>query len=359
MFQQLVSHPIAFILSVFLALIPTVAWGYYFYQKDSEPKRFALLTFLAGTFSVLPVLAYQFSWSHIPEISIYYYIPQLVQSPGWYTVGFFVVVFEIVAFIATLASGAIVIATAVLTWSKGVVGNVIRAITEEESNFKTIGLFIALFAVVMVYSGYSATQVLIVTVALASLEEFVKHLIVRFTDDNRIKTIDDAIEYSILVGLGFAFTENIFYFVNAWHGGNFAQIVIFRSLLSVFAHVFFSGIFGYFYGMAHFATPMYHEEVHKKRHSLIRMMHKFLHMRGSVLFHEEKMMEGLLLAVLLHSAFNYMLQLNMLLFIIPLLFIGFFILSYLIDKKEDHKEFQFVSDVRTTGIFDASSVKNS
>ena len=356
MIDQFLRHPGIFLLSVLLALIPTIVWGYYFYQKNTVNKKTALVTFLAGTLSVVPVLFYQFSWSHIPDISIHYYIPQLIQSPGWYTIGFFVVVSEIIAFIATLVSALAVIVVSLVTWTKGVVGNVFRAVTEEDSNFKIVGLLIAIFATLVVYSGYTAAEALIITVSLATLEEFVKHLVVRFADDNRLKSIDDAIEYSILVGLGFAFAENIFYFFSAWNGGAFVQIFIFRSILSVFAHVFFSGVFGYFYGMAHFATPIYHEEVHKNRHLFIRMIHKIVHMKGSVLFHEEKMMEGLLIATLLHSIFNYLLQLNQIVFVVPFLFIGFFVLSYLIDKKEDHKEFKFVSEERTTGKIHEMSV---
>jgi RsiW-degrading membrane proteinase PrsW (M82 family) len=349
MIEQFTRHPGLFLFSVILALIPTIAWGYYYYQKDAMPKKTALVTFFAGTLSVVPVLFYQFSWSHIPDISIHYYIPQLINSPGWYTVGFFVIVFEIIAFISTVISALAVMIVALLTWTKGVVGNVVRAVTEEDSNFKIIGLLIAVFAAIVVYSGYSLTEALIITVSLATLEEFVKHLIVRFVDDNRLKSIDDAIEFSILVGLGFAFAENIFYFFSAMKTGSFVQIFIFRSILSVFAHVFFSGVFGYFYGLAHFATPIYHKEVHENRHVVLRFLHKIFHMRGSVLFHEEKMMEGLLIAAILHSIFNYLLQLNQIVFVVPFLFVGFFVLSYLFDKKQDHKEFQFVSAERTTG----------
>lgn len=353
MFEQLLRHPGTFVVSIVLALIPVVAWGYFFYRKKAIPKRTAVVTFFAGTFAIIPVLLYQFSWSYIPDISIHYYIPQLIHSPGWYTVGFFVIASEIIAFLAAITSALSVMLVALLTWTKGVFTNVIRAVMEEDTNFKIVGLCIAVFAILVVYSGYSAAEALIITVSFAALEEFVKHLVVRFVDDNRITCIDDAMEYSILVGLGFAFTENIFYFFLAWRTGTFAQVFIVRSILSVFAHVFFSGIFGYYYGIAHFATAIYYEEVHQNRHVLIRLLHKFLHMRGSVLFHEEKMMEGLMIVVILHGIFNHLMRLDQLVLIVPFLFVGFFVLSYLFDRKEDQKEFQYVSTERTTGKFRA------
>jgi RsiW-degrading membrane proteinase PrsW (M82 family) len=357
MIEQFLRHPGVFFLSLFLALIPVLVWAFYFYKKSSGPRKTAVVTFLSGTVAVLPILAYQYSSVFIPDISIHYYVPKLLQSPGWYTTGVFVVAFGVIAYIASIASGLSVILVGIITRTKGIIGNVFRAVREEESNFKIIGLLIAIFASIMIYSGYSAAEAIIITVSLATLEEFVKHLIVRFVDDNRLKSIDDAIEYSILVGLGFAFAENVFYFFNAWHSGAFIQVFIFRSILSVFAHVFFSGVFGYYYGLAHFATPLYHEEVHKQRNVIVRSIHKIFHMKGSVFFHEEKMMQGLLLASILHSIFNYLLQLNKILYIVPFLFFGYFILSYLFDKKEDHKEFSYVSDEKTTGRIHAMKVR--
>jgi len=101
------------------------------------------------------------------------------------------------------------------------------------------------------------------------IEEYMKHLSVRATDDDKFMNIDDAIEYSIIAALGFAFIENIMYFYFIWiHQGVDALFIsfIFRSIFSTFAHILFSGIYGYFYGIAHFAKPILEESVitHKK-----------------------------------------------------------------------------------------------
>jgi hypothetical protein len=67
-----------------------------------------------------------------------------------------------------------------------------------------------------------------------------------------------------------------------------------------------------------------------------------------VLFHEEKMMEGLLLAAGLHTFFNFFLQMGQVVVVVPFLFAGYFYLSYLMDKKEDHKIMGYVGEERTT-----------
>ena len=89
-------------------------------------------------------------------------------------------------------------------------------------------------------------------VVVGILEELAKSGVVRFIGKTRIgiQTINDAVKYSILAGLGFAFTENIFYFRDAWQQGGvigLLPVMIFRSLFTVCAHMVFSGIYGYFY----------------------------------------------------------------------------------------------------------------
>jgi RsiW-degrading membrane proteinase PrsW (M82 family) len=61
----------------------------------------------------------------------------------------------------------------------------------------------------------------------------------------------DGILYGVMIGLGFAFIENIFYFINLYpvEGGS---IIILRSLLSMPAHALECGIMGYFLGKAKF-----------------------------------------------------------------------------------------------------------
>ena len=69
------------------------------------------------------------------------------------------------------------------------------------------------------------------SIMIGFLEEYSKHLVVRFADDNTIYSVDSAITFSIIVALGFAFLENILYFVDRiwlsqWHGAILLTILI-------------------------------------------------------------------------------------------------------------------------------------
>ena len=87
---------------------------------------------------------------------------------------------------------------------------------------------------------------------LTIIEEYIKHLVVRFVDDKKIKDIDDAITLSIMVGLALSFTETIIYAIIA---GDFG-LMFYRAFLSLPVHLVASGIFGYYYGLAHFSKPL-------------------------------------------------------------------------------------------------------
>ena len=51
-------------------------------------------------------------------------------------------------------------------------------------------------------------------IIVGMLEEFVKHLVLRFSDEDKITNVQDAVEFAIIAALGFAFIEHIVYFVN-------------------------------------------------------------------------------------------------------------------------------------------------
>lgn len=349
MFEQLFRYPYTFLLAVVLAAVPALVWGYFFYRKNPTPIASICMTFFAGMLGIIPLVVYQLSWYDIPDISIHYFIPQLITSPGWYSAIVFIIISQVIAFFMSAITALMMLVIGFVTMTKGIVSNVIESFTKEDSNFRMIGVLLAIFSIMIIWLDINPVEALIVTVSLAALEEFVKHLIVRFIDDNRIRSIDDAIWYSILVGIGFATIENLFFFFNGWFSGELLQIFFFRALVSTFGHIFFSGVFGYFYGMAHFATPLYYDEVYKHRGPISRFFERVFHMRGDVFFHESKMLQGLLYATVLHTIFNFLVKTENYIVLIPFMFIGFFLLSYLFEIKEDQKEFRFVGTQRTTG----------
>lgn len=272
-------------ISIILASIPAIIWGYLFYIKEPEPKKLALMTFVGGMLSVIPIMIYKWSWHFIPQINIFYYISNVNHQFS--------------------------------------IGDLLTIPLSVILSFMFIGI----------------------------IEEYMKHIVVKYTDRNHFKNVDDVIEFSVIAALGFSFIENILYFIFIWKNQGVENLIvafIFRSIFSTFAHVIFSGIFGYYYGLAHFASPIYKEMVGRSRPKLITLIHKIIHLKGTTIFHEEKITEGLLVSMTLHAIFNIMLELNFTILIIPFLIIGYVYLSYLFDKKEDHKEYGMIVNERTS-----------
>lgn len=269
--------PLQILICFLLACVPAYIWGYIFYTKQPEPRKWVALTFIAGIFSVVPIMLYKFAWSYFPSLNIFSYTDGLTQD----LLGF--------------------------------------------TNWMTLPL-----------------GVVVAFMFVGVLEEYMKNIVVRGTDRNHLASVDDAIEFCVIAALGFAFVENIMYFFYIWNFQGFESLFvsfIFRSIFSTFAHILFSGIYGYFYGLAHFAAPVWQEEVRAKRHPFIGLMHRVLHLKGETIFKEEKMMEGLLIAMLLHAFFNIALEMGWTFMIVPYLVFGYIYLSYLFRRKKNHERY--------------------
>ncbi len=263
---------------VILASIPAYIWGYIFYKKEPEPRRLTLITFLMGMLAVIPILAYKHAWKFFPKINAFIY-----------------------------------------------------ANTFQSEYIGIQNILVIPLSVIMTF------------MIVGVIEEYMKHLSVKSVDDDKFMNIDDAIEYSIIAALGFAFIENIMYFYFIWsnQGVNALFIsFIFRAIFSTFAHILFSGLYGYYYGMAHFSEPIFREEMQKKRGYLFaKALYRLFRFRAPAIFADEKLFQGLLMAVALHAFFNIMLEMNWTAFMAPFLFIGYAILDHLFKKKDDHKEY--------------------
>lgn len=189
----------------------------------------------------------------------------------------------------------------------------------------------------------------------AMMEEYSKHLIVRFTDDDQLFNIDDAIQLSLFVGLSFAFVENILYFSRFLNDEvtfkYFLNLFFGRSLITVLAHVVFSGIFGYYYGISHFASPLYYEKdvVGGKRSVFLRILAKIFRIKKHNMFRELMILNGLFMSTFVHATFNYLLTINKAWEIGPLtvnstqlaflLIVGMtYVLLNLLKKKENYRQ---------------------
>ena len=263
--------------SIILASIPAVVWGYVFYKKNPEKRSMTAIAFIAGSLAVFPILLYKMSWQFFPWMNVFKFANNYSN--------------DIIGF-----SNAILLPLSVII------------------TFMIVGI----------------------------IEELMKMFSVKTIDEDEIKNIDDAVEFFILAALGFSFTENILYFYNIWitqGANNLLLPFLFRSSFSTFAHLLFSGILGYYYGVAHFANSILQQEMRENRHKFLLFMHKVLNFRKEKMFYQEKMLEGLILAVGLHALFNIFLEMSLTFMIVPFLFGGYLTLTYLFDKKENHKNY--------------------
>ncbi len=263
--------------SIAMASVPAVVWGVIFYRKNPEKKNLTAITFLVGALAVFPILIYKFLWQFFPWINA----------------------FRIADF-----------------YKNDLIG------------FSNL--------------VWLPVSVLITFMMVGIIEEVMKLLSVKIVDDDEIKCIDDSIEFFIIAALGFAFTENILYFYNIWiiqGSQNLFLPFVFRSSFSTFAHLIFSGILGYYYGVAHFSKPILQDEIKKNRSHWTIKLHKLFNWKKARLFHQEKMLEGILIAVGLHAIFNIFLEMNLTFLIVPFLVAGYFAINYLFEQKENHKRY--------------------
>lgn len=166
-------------------------------------------------------------------------------------------------------------------------------------------------------------------ILFAFIEESLKALMLIFgveLNRARFDKWEDGFEFALLVALGFAFAENIFYFFREYSSGgislHFWNVYLFRSLGTVLAHTIFTGTFGYFYACAYVEKKIVPLRKHEKplAHFLLnlakvvrRPFHiTFFHLlprRDSARGHTsgEVVIEGFLLAIFLHLIFNALL----------------------------------------------------
>lgn len=265
-----------------LALVPAAFWGVIFFRKQPENKITALRLFLAGTVAVAPLLLYKYLWQFFPWINAFLYANTFQGD----LIGF--------------------------------------------ANLTFLPL-----------------DVLLTFMIVGVIEEVAKFSAVKLTDHKKLSSVTDCIEYFIIVSLGFSFAENIIYFYNIMHVRGVDSVFlpfVFRSLFSTFAHVMFSGIFGYYYGLAKFAEQVMDEKYNRRRWGLVRKIISLFRLNRLQTFHDQKIAQGLLIAVILHAFFNIFLEMNWTFFIVPFLTGGFILLSYMFDNRRVDKDYSTIED---------------
>ena len=190
---------------------------------------------------------------------------------------------------------------------------------------------------------------------IGAMEEFFKFWIMKVINRNFFRSIDDVIALAIVSALGFSFYENMIYFNAQWGNleqGAFILLVVSRVTIVTMVHMLCSGVLGYYFGMAHFASPLLRiQHAERKRHPVLVFLKNLLHMRKSHLFHNEMMVLGLLLAMLLHAIYDFVLSSTVEISswvvsgtILVYFFGGYYFLNYLMKKKETQLELGLITN---------------
>jgi RsiW-degrading membrane proteinase PrsW (M82 family) len=262
--------------SIVLAFAPVFFWLTIFRGKLPQSRKLLLYTFCIGATAVFPILFYKYLWQYFPWLNAFKY-----------TEGF-----------ATDVIG---------------IGHIVSIPVTVVLTFFIVGI----------------------------IEEAMKNVAVRIVDDETTtRDIDDAIELSIVAALGFSFTENIMYFHAIWIQQGPKKLLlpfIFRSVFSSFAHVMFSAIFGYFYGISFFAKPYLLENRRTIRWP--QFLQRIFHIESAEIFSISKWVEGFVIATTLHAIYNIFLEMNWTFLLVPFLALGYGYVTYLLRKKENHKKF--------------------
>jgi RsiW-degrading membrane proteinase PrsW (M82 family) len=320
-----------------LLAIATFIWGWVFYKKEYHPQpgKVIALSFVAGLLAMVPVFSYKYIYiNFLPQLSEIRILHSLFESALFSGLFYFLLNMLIVVSLLTLFSGLV---TLVLTRFKHeTLQNIKETLRDGEFEYVTMSSMIAL----LIFSERILEEFLDVSIIhtvvgvimfLAIIEEYVKHLTVRFIDDKKIKDIDDAITLSIIVGIAFSLIETIIYAVNV---GELA-IVLPRAMLTMPIHIIASGIFGYYYGLARFADDILKAKHKDKKYRIrFKWFHTILRFRKSDVFEEEKTAQGLVLATLFHTAANVLFELNLAYITVPLIIGGLVTLSAF--YKESH-----------------------
>ena len=331
------------VLYVTLLVIATFIWGFMFYKKDYHPQPFKVIAqiFGAGLFAMIPIFAYKYIYQHyLPILAEYEIFKPLLSSSILSGVFFFIINLILLSAILIIICAVI---SLVLTFFKHeTLINIRDSLRHDEFGFVSVSVMIGILIYLesfaeKVFGIPIITSLIGAILFLTVIEEYIKHLIVRFVDDKKLKDIDDAITLSIMVGLAFAFVETIIYAINVGD----MSLIAYRMFISMPVHVVASGIFGYYYGLAHFAKPLTEANGGEKTYKLnIKWMHKVFTLKRSAVYEEEKFIEGIGMATIFHALCNILFELHVAFVVVPILVIGLFAVSRL--YKKSHVLYRFL-----------------
>lgn len=352
--------------------IPAVLVWYFLFRTQNRknlPREIIRDTFLIGMLSVVPLFLYQNIYTGKILQSLPQWLLNILPSgvSGWLSALstsnlstmfdngtglqiFGSILTMLLGFITLGILFVIVIAGFTIFYSlftKDSAINTFKALTSEPLNFSaTSVIFLIVLIVDLLLRSFTPLRIppgiIGTTFILAMLEEYSKHLFVRLFGDHKIKNVANAIELSVIVALGFAFFENIIYANNSG-GGSISSIIIGRSVISMFGHVIFSAIFGYYYGISKFANSvMLVESVETHLPALPQFLYKIFRFKTDNSFKAQKIFEGLVFASLVHTVFNLSLEYNFFVGNVLILVAGGYLLYLMITSDIVQRELSLV-----------------
>ncbi len=364
-----------YIVGFLLASVPALVWGYIFFKKDRDSRKSLLISFLGGICSVIPIMLYMNIWGnsisflgqYLPHTNIFSFLQNLVGSKTITSFFQFSLINIAIAFgfFIIIALAILILRLIFIKDSRVALSSVIGRSFETPFQFIIIGFLVSITAF---YLDFSINKAIWYFILVGAMEEYVKFLVLRFLDDGNYKGIDDVILQSVMIALGFAFFENIIYFVdkiwlancslseiktgiclqNPTTGIYIKQIgvlllpFIFRSLFSTVAHVIFSAIFGYFYGLAYFRKLS--SDIDESNENQVSIIWKLLNLGKQTLYWERTVIIGLILSMGIHALFNIILEMNAAYLIVPFLTGGYLLIDYFISIKHALKNEGLLDD---------------
>lgn len=329
-----------------LSMVSLLIWGYIFLRKEPERKDLVILSFCAGVLSVIPIFIVlgllgnsqiKVGGITIPGLNLYSHIDTLAAAGApLERLGVYVLT-SLLAFVAIYLIIAVLIFILDILSGEQTLDSFEKILAKSIEAPLTFFLLSVVVGVLAFSLNWTLSDVLMRSLMVGAVEEFAKHLVMRFSDENKFRNINDAIEFSILVALGFAFFENILYFVDKiWlapctpqdiasgaclfdkqankyvHEINVLLVpFLFRSVFSTMTHIIASGIFGYFYGVAYFAADEI-KELSRMQNGLqariLLFFHHVFHLPTSFVMREQQFFLGAVGAMVYHGLFNFVLD---------------------------------------------------
>ncbi len=324
-------------LASLVAIVPVIVWCKLFLSYHRQRLSIVFLAFFAGMLSTAPILFYHELMMHSIQLNFF--------------------LFKVVPLSFGSSAGAFVKTTLL-----------------EGVGIKTT------LAIVL--------TTLVTYLIVGIIEEVSKYWVLRHSSKSFFRSIDDVMQLAIIVAIGFAFAENLVnptYFVGfvrnylirpetpMW--GAFIGNVIGRSVLTNMVHILSTGVLGYFFGLAFFASPLLRDQFAQGNvHPVINWIRRLLDLHTEAVYGRFQMALGLTASIVLHGLFDFTVSLpdvlpgnpasigalvgaeansflsGIAITLVPaVLYVvgGLWLLVYLFARKEDMKEYGSVVETQT------------